>query len=250
MKKGFTLIELLVVIAIIAILAAILFPVFAQAREKARQTQCLSNMKQIALAINMYSGDWDQTLPAAQSWLAGWIEQYPGHNTIPNEAEINSNKAYGYRGQLEPYVKNSRLFGCPSDTNAWGTVDVNYVVGKRWTSYHYRMYIGTATCTIGGSATTEGDISKPAQVYILHELIPMHDKRKKAGVNSDPYWGWDSSAKWNLAFVDGHAKMYPSKAAMRYDDSTGNVDYHWPRVVVNADQFNATWKDPDAYDVE
>jgi len=63
MRKGFTLIELLVVIAIIAILAAILFPVFARAREKARQTSCLSNMKQIGLAFMMYTQDYDETLP-------------------------------------------------------------------------------------------------------------------------------------------------------------------------------------------
>ncbi|NLO06246.1 MAG: prepilin-type N-terminal cleavage/methylation domain-containing protein, partial [candidate division WS1 bacterium] len=61
MRRGFTLIELLVVIAIIAILAAILFPVFARAREKARQTQCLSNVKQTMLAVNMYAQDYDET---------------------------------------------------------------------------------------------------------------------------------------------------------------------------------------------
>ena len=78
-KSGFTLIELLVVIAIIAILAAILFPVFAQAREKARQTACLSNMKQQGTAVMMYSQDYDETLPCW--WVAhpntdlpaGWI---------------------------------------------------------------------------------------------------------------------------------------------------------------------------------
>ena len=63
MKKGFTLIELLVVIAIIAILAAILFPVFAQAREKARQTSCLSNLKQIGTATMLYADDYDECLP-------------------------------------------------------------------------------------------------------------------------------------------------------------------------------------------
>ena len=63
MKKAFTLIELLVVIAIIAILAAILFPVFAQAREKARQTSCLSNLKQIGLGLMMYTQDYDETYP-------------------------------------------------------------------------------------------------------------------------------------------------------------------------------------------
>ena len=71
MRKGFTLIELLVVIAIIAILAAILFPVFARAREKARQTQCLSNVKQTMLAVNMYAQDYDETLPRLNIFVGG-----------------------------------------------------------------------------------------------------------------------------------------------------------------------------------
>ena len=90
MKRGFTLIELLVVIAIIAILAAILFPVFAKAREKARQTACLSNMKEIALAGLMYAQDYDET--------------------IPN----NSYGGYGYVKILDPYIKNLQIWTCPS----------------------------------------------------------------------------------------------------------------------------------------
>jgi len=72
-RRGFTLIELLVVIAIIAILAAILFPVFAQAREKARQTTCASNLHQVGQALLMYTGDYDETLPwSTSSLLSGW----------------------------------------------------------------------------------------------------------------------------------------------------------------------------------
>jgi prepilin-type N-terminal cleavage/methylation domain-containing protein/prepilin-type processing-associated H-X9-DG protein len=90
MKRGFTLIELLVVIAIIAILAAILFPVFAKAREKARQTSCLSNLKQIALAGLMYAQDYDETIPSESSY------------------------GYGYVYLLDPYIKNLQIWVCPS----------------------------------------------------------------------------------------------------------------------------------------
>lgn len=105
-SHGFTLIELLVVIAIIAILAAILFPVFAQAREKARQTTCLSNQKQIGLAVAMYIEDYDETLPMADYWIGGSPivsgGQYVNYVTWYDEVDpyvkaslvnINSNKA-------------------------------------------------------------------------------------------------------------------------------------------------------------
>ncbi len=101
-KTAFTLIELLVVIAIIAILAAILFPVFAQAREKARQTACLSNMKQMGYAIQMYSQDYDETL--IPFWYVN-ASPYPGGGW-------DIRRTFMYLSQ--PYVKNWDIFTCPS----------------------------------------------------------------------------------------------------------------------------------------
>lgn len=101
-KSAFTLIELLVVIAIIAILAAILFPVFAQARDKARQTSCLSNTKQMGLGITMYAQDYDETYPQAY-WYANDLNGANGYNQ--------------WSGLIQPYVKNTALFVCPSDPN-------------------------------------------------------------------------------------------------------------------------------------
>lgn len=97
-RHGFTLIELLVVIAIIAILAAILFPVFAQAREKARAISCVSNSKEIALAIQMYTEDYDENLPLSQIWALPFV--------TPN---LND---YTFSGLLQPYVKNRGIFMC------------------------------------------------------------------------------------------------------------------------------------------
>ena len=99
--QGFTLIELLVVIAIIAILAAILFPVFAQVREKARQTACLSNLRQIGLGLSMYVQDNDERFPGA-------LQPNPTINGGTDQREPLDR-------QLDPYVKNDKLWFCPSD---------------------------------------------------------------------------------------------------------------------------------------
>src|SRR4051812_21247069 len=101
-RQGFTLIELLVVIAIIAILAAILFPVFAQARDKARATACLSNMKQLGLGLQMYAQDYDETLP-----LGNVVRDFAAAGAVPN-----------FLGSLEPYTKSKGIFFCPSAVNA------------------------------------------------------------------------------------------------------------------------------------
>ena len=107
LHRGFTLIELLVVIAIIAILAAILFPVFAQARDAARKSACLSNSKQLGTAIQMYTQDFDETYPQAY---------YYKNNT----ATSNGGSSGGYvtwTATIQPYIKNVGLFVCPSDPN-------------------------------------------------------------------------------------------------------------------------------------
>lgn len=107
-RRGFTLIELLVVIAIIAILAAILFPVFAQAREKARQSTCTSNMKQIGLAVSMYAQDYDGKMVQAEMAQPGFTPTL--HATNISHGANNT----CWRCLSEPYVKNSGIFSCPS----------------------------------------------------------------------------------------------------------------------------------------
>jgi prepilin-type N-terminal cleavage/methylation domain-containing protein len=109
-KSGFTLIELLVVIAIIAILAAILFPVFAQAREKARQITCVSNIKQIALGIIMYTQDNNEQFPI------GWIQ------------DQNTQAITAWPGEVAPYLKSTRVLCCPDDSKA-GVIDPNAALG-------------------------------------------------------------------------------------------------------------------------
>jgi prepilin-type N-terminal cleavage/methylation domain-containing protein len=119
-RNAFTLIELLVVIAIIAILAAILFPVFAQAREKARAIACLSNMKQIGTAQQMYVQDYDEktffraSATAPSPWRSGAV--------IPNS---NQRTLASWWNLLMPYIKNGQVFTCPSDAGPTASKDLN-----------------------------------------------------------------------------------------------------------------------------
>jgi prepilin-type N-terminal cleavage/methylation domain-containing protein len=112
--RGFTLIELLVVIAIIAILAAILFPVFAKAREQARKTSCLSNLKQIGMATMAYTQDYDETLPMAS------LGACPGPN------------AFGWADMIYPYVRNAGVFNCPSMANPKMTLNTSVNPPRFW----------------------------------------------------------------------------------------------------------------------
>ena len=139
-KKAFTLIELLVVIAIIAILAAILFPVFAKVREKARTISCLSNTKQLGLAFTQYSQDNDEKNPNGVNWY------YPGGN--------------GWAGQLFPYVKSEKLYFCPDDTGTQGAT---------YTSYAYNSNNTAPT----GATVDSYSIAKynaPAKTVLLFEV--------------------------------------------------------------------------------
>src|SRR5437016_5160142 len=103
-RRAFTLIELLVVIAIIAVLAAILFPVFAAAREQARSTACLSNVKQIAAAVTMYSSDYDESIVAHEV----------ARGTDPLDTQI----AGAWTSTLQPYIKNTGVLLCPAYDDA------------------------------------------------------------------------------------------------------------------------------------
>lgn len=139
-RPGFTLIELLVVIAIIAILAAILFPVFGQAREMARAATCLSNMRQLSSGILMYAQDYDEALPM--------VTNYAAPTSAPDRV---------WTGSIQPYIRNTGAFLCPSAPGARFTADWN---GRGWVPIGYNSTTGYDP--LGAEA--------PRQVLLLPEM--------------------------------------------------------------------------------
>jgi len=161
-NPGFTLIELLVVIAIIAILAAILFPVFAQAREQARKTSCVSNVKELALAVLMYTQDYDETYPLLEA---------SDPAAKPPSPDFESNSA-DWHNMVQPYIKNYQIYICPDSvyTNSnpvnyfdpfWSysmTPNSNMVGASYWGDNYYTRGAFTAGWNgIGGAFLDNGE---------------------------------------------------------------------------------------------
>jgi prepilin-type N-terminal cleavage/methylation domain-containing protein/prepilin-type processing-associated H-X9-DG protein len=197
MRRGFTLIELLVVIAIIAILAAILFPVFARARGKARQSSCLSNEKQLVTGILMYAGDYDEML------VYNWYD--------PNMSGTLDAGEYTWRSAILPYVKNTQIFQCPGKLMAGTTFDGGFdagtLAGYAVNVSHYLAGVPEHTPPYGQPMGYVGDSS--SCIFIMEE-----DGGESRGIADDAA-GWipeDAPALRhnegaNYAFVDGHAKF-------------------------------------------
>jgi prepilin-type N-terminal cleavage/methylation domain-containing protein/prepilin-type processing-associated H-X9-DG protein len=200
---GFTLIELLVVIAIIAILAAILFPVFARAREKARQTTCLSNVKQIALGMLMYIQDYDERFPyyaLGTSTVDPWI---------------------CWPHQLQPYIKNWQAYSCPSspygDAMTYHGVTYpvrpNYAfVNSLWsTNPPYRL----ATIISPASKWMLADSNHPVLGDIRGYLTSSACAQWSCGrmVRDTQKWEVPHNDGINIGFIDGHAKWVQGNAA-------------------------------------
>lgn len=137
-RNAFTLIELLVVISIIAILAAILFPVFAIAREKARQSQCISNQHQIGSAILMYCSDYDDHVPFA---IDGYDREYFS-NFYPDEFKTKAETMSLFPDVIQPYLKSRSILQCPSEHLLKHEIQINYFVkyGCSYTNPFYPAY--------------------------------------------------------------------------------------------------------------
>jgi len=197
-KKGFTLIELLVVIAIIAILAAILFPVFARARENARRASCQSNLKQLGLSIAMYTQDYDEKYPeAAQT----------------NADAGAAGEFYWYR-YMQPYIKSTQMLVCPSfGMDAACGADI--MASSQTASYGLNMYVTGRRQAAAWPNHALSKVPTPSETLLLVETKQGATCGNYASIGrhpSDDPWGIEMTAYSrhfdgsNAAFCDGHVK--------------------------------------------
>jgi len=237
---GFTLIELLVVIAIIAILAAILFPVFAQARNAARKATCLSNLKQLALGQSMYLQDYDER-------FAKWV-----NGGTPPDSWNQPQGTGWWMNEIYPYIKNYQVYECPNDarsdnnSNGWGFA---VVLGSNPVKY-YRLSYGMSEWinTSGNTFNKLAAIPTPASTaYMADAEGPLFNDWDNCGNAPFPQgfqriwyanydmWGpgdYQNYEKYKqygrhsegsvVAYIDGHTKYVPHKS-FRTESVSGNV---------------------------
>jgi prepilin-type N-terminal cleavage/methylation domain-containing protein/prepilin-type processing-associated H-X9-DG protein len=218
-KAGFTLIELLVVIAIIAILAAILFPVFARARENARRASCQSNLKQIGLGVMQYTQDYDEKYP---------LNTYTCPAT-PCQGVLDPSAPYNilWFHVLEPYVKSVQLYNCPSYT---GTIQQTDSSGN-WTynsssSYGWNVYWnGTAEVTPFDQAALSS-VEDPSGTIFAGDstYYRLSSEKPDTGTNSSPVPNRHLDGN-NFLWADGHVKWL-TKGKTDYP-AAGPVNGFW-----------------------
>ena len=237
-KKGFTLIELLVVIAIIAILAAILFPVFAQAREKARQANCLSNMKQLGTALILYIDDYDECFPpekignfaSTDAIFGGNASNYPAYHwssyKTRNWAASSGNWAanwYTWADSIFSYVKNVNMYTCPSV--------------RKCLSYGYNWDLENGNN--GGISLSE--CVSPALLVAFTEASVDAAGGGTVYMTSFPYFLCNGVTEGflfnyppvrhnggsNWTFCDGHAKYFKSMSGPLHMYNVGDANTWW-----------------------
>jgi prepilin-type N-terminal cleavage/methylation domain-containing protein/prepilin-type processing-associated H-X9-DG protein len=244
--KAFTLIELLVVIAIISILAAILFPVFARARENARKAACMSNLKQIGLAVQMYLQDYDGIFPFARNW-------YPNEGAYTATSTSDPLPGSWYT-ILQPYTKSYQVFICPTAgpiTDSSGKL--NFSGGYGWNvsgtkNYGYYSGIGNgfgaylgAAGTPTGDRVNEASVSEPSQTILVTDpsssgytgngiyaigyiksYIPVLHGGQVGPFYASPVVVPEFSGGGNYLFADGHVKYL--QVSLSYGSALWNVD--------------------------
>jgi prepilin-type N-terminal cleavage/methylation domain-containing protein/prepilin-type processing-associated H-X9-DG protein len=209
--QGFTLIELLVVVALIAILAAILFPVFAKARDKARQVGCFSNQKQIVTALLLYGQDYDEHFPGGKEpdyWMGvpgpeGSWEALP----VVGDRNGTASARISIPRRLLPYHKNTQIFVCPSDPTGDTCCGTPKPYDGRFTRRSYIWSLGLSfgwshpnwPSTRGRSdphaPITLAEVRRPSLLWTTTEFVEFHSRFRRG------------EARVNRSFADGHVQF-------------------------------------------
>jgi prepilin-type N-terminal cleavage/methylation domain-containing protein len=229
-KRGFTLIELLVVIAIIAILAAILFPVFAQARAQARKAACLSNNKQVALGLMMYAQDNDGILPPERETIDTADPVDPGFSGAGmGSTTVTDPNGCTWHYAIYPYVKNREVFHCPEDVhNAnWseGYLDdsVFQCHGYNFADMFHITYAYNGNLLDNDAGTALDSVASPAGEILLIETRDFYADLGlwDLGTNESGTWGVQGAGPFNShngilnwSFFDGHCKSLKFAATL------------------------------------
>jgi prepilin-type N-terminal cleavage/methylation domain-containing protein/prepilin-type processing-associated H-X9-DG protein len=249
-SRAFTLIELLVVIAIIAILAAILFPVFARARDQARKTACTSNLKQISMGMMMYVNDYDEKFPAISPFTGtGGCAHDPGGgrgSTICNNDTFV--QFFGWALLVQPYVKNMQVFQCPSFPKGsfkWDGWNYKKCFAK-WPpleefpfgiTYEYKLCLAAYGRAGGGMA----GLQRPVDTMWVYEISAPHGFNMSSCGGAQGIQCFNNGNKalipqraqmgFNVCFADGHVKfMQVSQTRfVKYNARANNETYdpHW-----------------------
>ena len=232
-RSGFTLIELLVVIAIIAILAAILFPVFAQVRESARQTSCLSNMKQIGNGLLMYLQDYDEVTPPADY---GVVPPTSAFSFLTGGG--SPVQAATWADLFQPYVKNLKIMKCPSDASGPRLNGATLVPGEPLSygvnQYFYRTPVNSFH---SGWGLPLASVPRPASKIYVAEVASSKGIEL---VRPDRFDGFRRHKEGSsYLYLDGHAKWHKMPLAWLtyipagggWSDTTAAEAAPWPQWI-------------------
>lgn len=193
-RRGFTLIELLVVIAVIAILASILFPAFAKARQRAYAAACMSNLRQLGQGVMLYGMDWDQLYPMGTDWADRHFSDIWGHNPVWQALIAGMPELTDC---LDPYVRNRQIWECPTDNGVGYDIIINRQVDAPLLFRTYGMSYAYRT-ELAFSGVRQGGMAEPAAVNLLEDS----DGDWHFGTEND----WDSY-RFHTCFADGHVKL-------------------------------------------